>query len=125
MVKDGIEEAMEKGNGETSLFSLYQKLILDHAQLWVVLDKEEIVATATTEIINYESYSTLHIITTTGKGWDEYSYLHNELEEFAKHKGCRETQIWGRKGWEKKLDKLTGKNGKKYKHTYSVFSMEV
>ena len=126
LIKESIEDALKKGTGESSLFDIYKKLINGNAQAWVVLkDDKDMVAVATTEFIEWSQYKSLHLITVTGEGWDEYKYLHAELEQFAKDSGCKDVQVWGRKGWEKKLEKLDGKNGSKYKHTYSVFSMEV
>ena len=126
LIKDDIQEAMDKGTNETSMFDLYRKIINEQAQCWVVLkDDKDMVAVATTEFIQWSQYKTLHLITVSGKGWDEYKFLHAELEKYAKDSGCKDIQVWGRKGWEKKLKGFKGVNDKEYKHTYSVFSMEI
>lgn len=125
LLEKPIEEARETGHGESSLFDLYKKFINNHAQVWLVMDEGDIISVTTTEIMNYAQYKSLHIITCTGTNWEEWNHLHSELENFAKHHGCKDIQIWGRKGWERKLKNFKGQQDETYKHTYSVFSMEL
>ena len=81
-----------------------------------------------TRINYYAQHKSLHLVTTTGINggkWDTYKEAHHTIEEFARSKGCRRIEMYGRKGWSKVLDKLEGSKGEKYKPVYVVQSMEL
>ena len=83
----------------------------------------KIVCTATTGL-NYPNYQALQIIITcTGKDrkWNEFYEQHKAIEDFAKQSGCKGIQVWGLKGWQRQLKRLTSDVGTKYKTQYYVY----
>ena len=126
LLEPEIIKAMDHGAAESDPFDLAQKGINNQAEFWIVFDKDNNPVNVTvTEILEYAQQRTLHIITTTGKGWKSYKESHHVLEDYARSIGCIRIEAWCREGWERLLPKLTGKHGEKYEHTYSVMSMKL
>jgi len=125
LVTKYVYPAFLTGQGETSYESLISKALVGRVQFWVAMEDDVATGMASTEIMDYEGYRTLHSITTGGDNGFGFEDYHHKLEEFAKHHGCRNVQFWGRKGWTKAVERITGINGEKFKETYRVFSMEL
>ena len=124
MFKEEIQKAMDYSAGESTVFDIFRNIMNEQAHVWVVVDEEgEIVNVTVTEFIVYTRYKTLHIITTTGKGWKYYKEAHHALEDFAREYECKSITFWGRQMWEEKLKKLKGKHGEEYETSYLVMQM--
>ena len=127
-ISSDIEKALEHSVNELSVFELCQKALSGHIHIWLTLDSNNrIVCTTTTRIFTYSSHKSLQIITCTGSSrkWEEFFQQHKTVEDFAKQNGCSSIQIWGRKGWQRQLKKLTSSTGNKYKTLYYVYNMEI
>ena len=114
-----IRIALDTGDGESTEIDICKKALNNQAQIWVVQDEEGIKNVTVTEIIQYATFKTLHIITTTGDGFDEYSEQHKVLEEYAKEINAKHIEFWGRKGWLRKLKPMG------YKESYTVMRKEI
>lgn len=114
-----IYAALDTGQGESSPVDICRKALNNQAQIWVIQDEEGIKNVTVTEILQYSQHKTLHIITTTGDGWKEYKEEHKELEKYAKDIGAVAIEMWGRKGWLRKLEPMG------YKEAYTVMRMEI
>ena len=102
------------------------KILTGDIQVWVAHDEEgNINCVGTTEFMRYPTYRALHVITLGGEIGVDYGNLHKPIEDYARHYGCKCLIFWGRKAWERASDKMTGRNGEKYKETYRVFAMEL
>lgn len=114
-----IKKAQDKGDGESSPVDLCRKALNNQAQFWCVINEEGIKNVTVTEIIQYSNFKTLHIITTTGENFEEYSHCHKALEDYAKEINAKSIEFWGRKGWLRKLKPMG------YKESYTVMRMEI
>lgn len=72
--------------------------------LWLACDGAEIFAAAVTrlELTNGVKFCT--IVACGGRDLERWCDLINDLEAFARAEGCRSVRIYGRPGWQRKLD---------------------
>jgi len=126
LIEKYTREAHATGTEETTYEHLISKALVGNVQIWALMDEEDKCrGIGTTEFSHYDNYKSLHLITLgtdNNSSWEDW---HTGLEEFAKTYGCKDIQIWGRKGWSRALDKVDGINKEKYRETYRVFSMEL
>jgi len=128
-IEPAIASALESSVGESTTYD-YLTWLQDpnHYQCWVVQDEEIIVNVSITKINTYATHKSLHLVTTTGINggrWDSYKEAHHTIEDYARGRGCRRIEMYGRKGWSRVLGKLTGSKNEKYKEVYVVHSMEL
>jgi hypothetical protein len=129
IIEPAIVSALASSVGESTSYD-YLTWLQDPAlyQCWAVQDEEKIINISVTKINTYATHKSLHLITTTGTNgaqWDSYKTAHHTIEQFARDQGCRRIEMYGRKGWSRVLDKLTGSKNEKYKKVYVVHSMEL
>lgn len=128
-IEPAIDSALKSSVGESTTYDYLTWLQNpDYYQCWVVQDEESIVNISITKINTYATHKALHLVTTTGINgarWDSYKTAHHTIEQFARDQGCRRIEMYGRKGWSRVLDKLTGSKNEKYKEVYVVHSMEL
>ena len=123
-----IAKALEHGIDELTTFEICKQALGNSIQVWVTLDDlDQIICATTTRFLVYPNTKSLQIITCTGNGrqWKEFYEQHRAVEDFAKANGCSHIQVWGRKGWLRKLKKLTSRAGHSYEPLYYVFNMEI
>lgn len=120
-----IKSAMETGSGETTYESLIGRALMNDAVFWLGMDDKKVVGMASTEIIEYPEYKMVHLITVGGDNGFGFEDFHHVLEDYTRLVGATRIQFWGRKGWSRAINKVTGKNDEKYKETYRVFSMSI
>ena len=127
-IKPHIDSALAHGVGEMNTFQLFQKVMSGHIHIWVYLDEHtQITAVLSTRFLQYENRKSLQIMTCGGavEDWDIWLAHNHVFETFGKNNGCSSIQIWGRKGWGRKLAKVISQTGKSYKPLYHVFDMEI
>ena len=128
-IESAIASALKSSVGESTTYD-YLTWLQDpeHYQCWAVQDEEKIVNISITKINTYATHKSLHLITTTGINggrWDTYKEAHHTIEDYARSRGCRRIEMYGRKGWSRVLNKLEGAQNEKYKEVYVVHSMEL
>jgi len=126
--EEDIEKALAHSVMELTAFDICKQALSGIIHIWLTLDNNnKIVCTTTTRFLNYPSHKALQIITCTGKDrkWDEFYEQHKAIEDFAKQSNCSGIQVWGRKGWQRQLKKLTNDVGKQYETQYYVYNMEI
>ena len=109
-------------------FQLFQKTMSGEVHIWVYLDENtQITAVLSTRFLHYENRKSLQIMTCGGavEDWDIWLDHNYVFENFCKNNGCSSIQIWGRKGWGRKLAQVTSQTGKSYKPLYYVYDMEI
>lgn len=128
-IEPAIAAALKSSVGESTTYDYLTWLQNpDYYQCWAVEEMEVIVNISITKINSYATHKSLHLITTTGINggrWDTYKEAHHTIEDYARQKGCRRIEMYGRKGWSRILGKLTGSKNEKYKEVYVVHSMEL
>lgn len=128
IIKPHVDSALAHSVGEITTFQLFQQAMSGQVHVWVYLDKAtQITAVLSTRFLQYENRKSLQIMTCGGaiKNWDIWLSHHHVFENFGKKNGCSSIQIWGRKGWGRKVAKVKSQTGKSYKPLYHVFDMEI
>ena len=128
LLEPHIDRALEHGVGELTSFDICKLALNDQAQIWATVDHNEKLSCVTvTKIIVTQNTKHLHIVCLTSVDntvRNMKDQFHN-LEDFAKHNGCKSLQVWGRKGWERKLKPLKSRSGNSFKTLYYVFDQEL
>ena len=127
VVNQYVKPAYDTGTGEHTWEQFVARLLVGSIKLWIGLDENgKLEGAATTEVIDFPGYRTVHLLTTSTQfnllAYPEYHYA---IEDEARLVGAKNIQFWGRKGWSKAIDKVTGQKGEKYNEVYRVFSMEL
>ena len=130
LIEPQIEKAFKYSQGENNTFDIFKLLMEPEvSQCWIVFDENKNPINVTITRINiYGSYKALCIVTTTSVGdssFDSYKHMHDEFYNFAQEKGLSRIEMYGRKGWKKKLTSIEGPNGESYKEIYTTMSMDV
>jgi len=128
IIKPHIDSALAHSVGEITTFQLFQQAMSGKVHVWVYLDQHaQITVVSSTRFLQYDNCKSLQIMTCGGSvaDWEKTQSGHSIFEQFAKENKCQNIQIWGRKGWVKRMEKVTSKSGKKYKPLYTVISMEI
>jgi hypothetical protein len=115
-----IDEALRHSEGELISEDLILPLSQGQQNLWVALEKDEIIAAMITEIIPHPRKRVLRVITIASKdghGMDKWYDFLPMVEGFALNNGCSSLEAWTRKGMARKL--------KDWKHTYMVITKEL
>lgn len=120
-----VKIAHAHGIGERSWEQLVGQILMGKVLLWLAFDEGKVVGAATTEIIDYSNYRCVHLITIGADNGAGFEDFHDELERYAEQVDATRIKFWGRKGWTRALNKVTGRNGEKYEEVYRVFSMEI
>ncbi len=129
-IEPAIQSALDHSVNESTTYDYLTWLQNpENYQCWIVLNEEEVIINVSITKINYyATHKSLHLITTTGINggrWDTYKEAHHTIEDYARSKGCRRIEMYGRKGWSRVLNKLEGAQNEKYKEVYVVHSMEL
>jgi hypothetical protein len=126
VIKSYIEVAHSKGTIETSLSHMLGKVLKGEINVWVARNKDnKINCVGTTEILNYQNYKAVHLITLGGDAGVDYPEFHKTIEGYARWLEAKKIIFWGRKGWLRATDKIIGAKNEKYKETYTVMAMEL
>lgn len=116
-----LERALDHSLKETSVDDMMSMIVTGHAQLWGVFDEdEELVASATTQVVQYGQYKAVRVVTLAGERMNEWmDLLDSTLNTFAKEQGAARMEAVGRHGFERKLRAIN------YKPTYLVLTKEL
>jgi hypothetical protein len=97
-------EAMEPhSEGELSPVDFYEALTNAEMQLWVAIEKKEVLASMITQIVPYPRKRVLRIISIGGDDMEKWIGFIPLIEDWALSLGCTSLECWGRKGWLKVL----------------------
>jgi hypothetical protein len=76
-------------------------------QMWVAILDDQIQGAATTEVVQYPRRKMVRVVTLAGDRFPEWrDDMDRALQAFAERVGANGIEIYGRKGWEKRLDDL-------------------
>lgn len=103
LVKDLINSALDYSDYKFTEKSVRDACIRKEMQLWVAESKKNIEACAVTQIVDYPGKKILIIMFAAGKFVENWLPFIHILDKYAYHNGCRSIEIYGRKGWVKKL----------------------
>jgi len=120
-----VKPAYDTGIGEQKWETIIARALFGDLLIWLAFADGKIVGAASTEVIKFDGYSCVHLITTSSDNGAGFEDWHPFLYDYAKQIGAEKIQFWGRKGWSRAIDKVTGSDGEKYREVYRVFSMEI
>ena len=106
-IKIGIEKALDHSSGEWTAAEIIRHVIVDpHIfQVWEVLKDNKTIAFATTRVLQYDHFQSLHIITLGGS--DIYKEIPSLIKQFEnvikKHESIDALEYTGRRGFVKQL----------------------
>ena len=128
LIEPDIEKALTHGINEITILELCKQALNNKIFIFITLNRDnKIVCTTTLRFLNYGQVKTCQIITNTTNGipLKQVEHDHQVFEDFAKANNCSHMQVWGRKGWQRRLKSLSSRQGNKYKPLYYVFDMEI
>ena len=105
VISNLLKSALDHGCGESAPEDYLRKILNDKAQLWAVIENENIIGAGVTEVLTYSKQKVLHIFLFAGINFEEQALVFPIVERFAKECGCVAIEQWGRKGWAKVLPK--------------------
>jgi hypothetical protein len=114
--------ALKHSLGELTPEDIFKRARKEKVQVWGVFAKPdfELQAVAVTEVVKYEQYSSLRVITLGGVNMDQWAAaLDQTLEGFCRTMQLSKIEAVGRKGLEVKLKPLG------FRPVYTVFVKEV
>lgn len=103
IAKPHIEAVINRVDDETDIDEIYDELIAQKRQLWMVFKKGEVVASVLTRITICNGKRVGYLTHAGGQGANEWFDIVNPIGEFFKAEECEKFRIFGRKGWKKYL----------------------
>lgn len=128
LIEADIEKALDHGINEITILDMCKQALNNKIFIFITLDREKkIVCTTTLRFLNYGSVKTCQIITNTTNGipLKQVEHDHRVFEDFARDNGCSHMQVWGRKGWQRRLKSLSSRQDNRYETLYYVYNMEI
>jgi len=101
-----LQPAIDTAEGKIKAYDLYLDCQMSKSVLWLVIDGSEIIAALTTRIVTYPNkrgYALEFLGGKQMKRW--FNLVLDTLEEVAKHNDCTHFEAYGRKGWQRWLEK--------------------
>jgi hypothetical protein len=102
-----IQEGLKYADGKWSLADLYDEILRQAKQLWVVYTQKDILGCVITEIVKYPQGNRLGIFLLSGIDFDTWYPLRVEIYLWAKDYNCKVCEFYGREGWARKLKNFT------------------
>jgi len=116
-----LESAIDHNCGEAKLEDYLRKVLNDEAQLWAIIEGDDIKGAGITQVLTYSKQKVFHIILFAGIDFELQSQVFPIVEAFAKDCGCVAIEQWGRKGWAKTLPKYVPG----FREVYTVMRKEL
>ncbi len=98
-----LQKAIDRSEGYYDIDDLYQIVKKGQQDLWVMFDKEILLA-GTTKIVHYPNKSVLEIpfvATKDNDSVDDFRSMMTQIEGWAKEQGAEATAFAARIGWKK------------------------
>lgn len=103
-VEGWFQAAIEKGDRWWTIEEAYRRACLGQLAMWVAAnDDHNIVGAALCEISDYSDRKVCHVALMGGRGLKGLVSVLPKIEAWAKWRGCSESIIRGRKGWQRAL----------------------
>lgn len=115
-----LQRAIKYSDDKFDTQSIYEALIARDMQLWVATTAtHEIKAFAITEIVDYPTKTVMLIMFAAGFQMEKWLHYIHVLKRYAYHHKCDSIEIYGRKGWAKKLAKYG------YEQIHAVYRLDL
>ena len=101
-IEDYIEKSALRSYTGCSADSLYVEVASTEAQLWIIVNEDDITGVMVTSIHEYPKKVALRISVIGGENMKEWmDDVHHFIETWAMKIGCSLIEAFGRKGWAK------------------------
>ena len=91
---------MIRGNADSGPDYIRKSLEAGRALLWVVWNGKDLMAAATTEIVNLDTVGKVCLITScAGRDLRKWEKFLVDIEAYATTEGCDAVRFYGRPGW--------------------------
>lgn len=120
-VEPMLQKGIEHGDGELDTRDILRLLLERAMQLWVLWDyaEDRVVMAGVTEIVNYPKMKVCRAVVLGGERLGEWMNYIQEIETWAKNKGCERMEAYGRRGLAKKMEDIG------YSNTYVVMRKKI
>lgn len=106
LVKDLLQRAIDRNQGEFTLEDIYDSLVLGTMTLWIAYDKDrKIQASAVCEMRRFSQRLICYIILLSGEGFEDWHWAINAIEEWARENGADAIAAYTRLGFIKTMKK--------------------
>lgn len=103
-----VDEVCDVSNGRSTPAETLDQCLKGMAQLWIAFDPDtmEPYGYAVSRIVEYPKLRMLLVEQLGGKEFDAWEYpIHDALVKMAQFNDCNGLELWGRKGWVRKMTK--------------------
>ena len=119
-VKPLLDKAIKTSKGKFNIDNIYDELLKEYYNLWIVMEDKEIIAAITTRFVVYPTTKGLAMDWIGGKNINKWLPIAQEkLSQFAKESGCTHLEGFGRKAWQRVLRKFN------WQPEYIAYRMEL
>lgn len=100
-----LRRALEYSDNKYSLEHVKKCVEERDMQLWVTFREGHVSTAGVSQIVNYPCEKRLVILFLAGDSENLFSHWHT-ISQWGKSQGCESCEIYGRPGWERKLEKI-------------------
>jgi hypothetical protein len=105
VAKEYLKASIAMNRGALNEEDVYNLIQSKDMQLWGIHDGD-LKAVFTTQIVNYQREKRLRLVMIGGHEVDRWEQITSEaMDKFAKENDCSGIELWGRRGWVKRLKK--------------------
>ena len=106
MVKDLLQLAIDRNQGEFTLEDIQTDLLAGHTRLWIAYDEDrKVKACAVCELRKFTQRKICYIILLAGEDFNCWHWSINAIEEWARENGADAIAAYTRKGFIKTMRK--------------------
>jgi hypothetical protein len=106
VAKEYLKASIEMNRGSLTEEDVYNLIQDKKMQLWGIHDGD-LKAVFTTMVVNYFREKRLRLVMIGGHEMDNWLEITAEsMDRFARENGCSGIELWGRRGWVKKLERF-------------------
>lgn len=103
VVKPYVQVALDRTEGEMSVKDVYNSLLNQDMQLWVLIDGPTVIGALVTQILDFPNVKACRYVTMGGDVHGDFEAVTDLIEEWALSHGCQRMEIVGRPGWARAL----------------------
>lgn len=119
VAKQFVQVALDRTEGEMSIKDVYNALLEQDMQLWILIDGLNVIGALVTQIIVFPGVKACRYVTLGGDVHGDFEAITDLIEEWAATQGCERMEIIGRPGWAKALKDFG------YRQAYSYVTKRV
>lgn len=101
-----LQPAIDTAEGKIEAYDLYNECQMGISVLWLVIEDKNILAALTTKIVSYPNKKGYALEFIGGKQMERwFDMVLDTLQQVATHNGCTHFEAYGRRAWQRWLQK--------------------